>query len=122
MKQHRIQFILIQIDEAHSSRWPVSLPETPEPHTCFDDRLERANMAAKELYNWVDLVNGYHSITIYVDGFNNQFAEIYRAWPDVYYQINPLTKKVLAKSKYGKYGDAVIDKDCLELIVELMSE
>ena len=29
--------------EAHSSAWPVGLPDQPKPHLCLQDRLARAS-------------------------------------------------------------------------------
>ena len=43
MAKKNIYFLLIQIDEAHSTLWPQGLDNTPTPQKCFEERLMRAN-------------------------------------------------------------------------------
>ena len=47
MKNYNIDLILVQIDEAHSTAWPVAVDylfgvEAVEPQQCFQDRVNRA--------------------------------------------------------------------------------
>lgn len=117
MEEKRIIFLLVQIDEAHSQAWPIGLPNAPKPHACFQDRLDQANEFIKN-----------HEIMkpfiVKVDGFNNEFASKFRAWPDEYYMIDS-NYKVLAKSEYEKDNqnnrEGLPDMDCLDLIEEIIS-
>jgi predicted RNA methylase len=84
-----IQLILIQIDEAHSSAWPLGLDNEVNPHKCFQDRIDRANLfaAMNPPYN------------VYIDGWDNEFAETFQAWPDREYFVTK-EKIVLKKASY----------------------
>lgn len=110
MKEHNILFILIQIDEAHSSAWPAGLVNQPEPQKDINGRLYRAQHFVKSENVPLD---------VYVDDWNNEFAECYHAWPDKFYHVNE-NKQVVTKSEYG--SNAVILKDCLEVISEIINE
>jgi hypothetical protein len=110
MKEHKINFILIQIDEAHSTAWPTGLPNTPEPQKSLDERFERAN-------NFVKTYNP--PFEVLVDTWENDFANKYKAWPDKYYCIDK-NFKIIGKSEYGKDKDALINKECYILIEELI--
>jgi hypothetical protein len=108
MKTHKIGFILIQIDEAHSTAWPIGLEKTPLPQSSYEDRMQRAQSFSNQIPS--------DSFQLYIDGWDNQFAEKFRAWPDKYYCINN-QYQVIAKSEYG---DALIKKECTDLILELI--
>jgi hypothetical protein len=110
MNKKNIHFILIQIDEAHSINWPTGLKNTPLPQKNFEERLERANKFVIE-----DKV----PFTVFVDKWENEFANKYKAWPDKYYCLDR-DFKIIGKSQYGKSKDALINKDCCELIEELL--
>lgn len=112
MKQHNIVFILIQIDEAHSSAWPIGLDNQPEPQASFEERVERANIFAPTC-----------PFPVYVDTWSNDFAETYHAWPDKYYCFDQ-SHTVIAKSEYGTEGDenALIKVDCIEVISQLINK
>lgn len=114
MEQNKIKFLLIQIDEAHSTAWPIGLENTPEPQKSFEERIERANIFAKE---------ENPPFPIYIDDWDNLFAETFRAWPDKYYCINN-NYEVIAKAEYGDQGDedAKIIEDCTVLIKKLINE
>lgn len=117
--KHNIHIILIQIDEAHSTAWPLSIDtilkvDQPEPQKTFEDRLSRANY----------FVNNYQPpYDIYIDGWDNQFAEIFRAWPDKYHLIDQ-NMMIIAKSEYGMEGEkeAVILEDCTILLEKIMNK
>lgn len=113
MIKKNIKFILIQIDEAHSTAWPTELQNTPTPQKDLNERVSRANKFVEEnnLYN-------NKAFTVLVDNWENTFAELFRAWPDVYYLVNK-ERNVIAKSEYGKYRDALINVDCTEYLAEL---
>ena len=111
MKEHKINFILIQIDEAHSSAWPIGLKNAPNPQKSLDDRIERALQFIKE---------DEPPFEVLVDTWENDFANKYKTWPDKYYCIDK-NLKIIGKSEYGATTDALINKDCCILIKELMN-
>ena len=110
MKEHKINFILIQIDEAHSTAWPIGLPNTPEPQKSLDERFERANKFVK---------TDKPPFEVLVDTWENDFANKYKTWPDKYYCIDK-NFKIIGKSEYGEAKDALINKECYVLIEELI--
>jgi len=112
LKKHNIQVILIQIDEAHSKDWPVGLEEMPESHKTFQDRINRANY-------FVD--NHKPPYETYIDGWDNEFGEKFRAWPDEYYCVNK-ELEIIGRSEDGLYdeNEAVVLVDCVILLENLM--
>jgi hypothetical protein len=118
MREKQILFILIQIDEAHSTKWKTGLENHPDPHKNIQDRLGRAN-------NFINDSNVTDPFFVYVDNWSNDFAEMYQAWPDKYYHFDS-DLKVLTKSEYGtgtdNHPDALIKFDCLDLIRNLLSQ
>ncbi len=114
MSEAGIKFLLIQIDEAHSTAWPIGLPNPIDPQKTFYDRIERANDFA--MSNKIT-----DPFKVMIDGWDNTFANRFRAWPDKYYLID-LSYKIIAKSEYGKRADALIDVDCITLISNLINE
>ena len=107
-----IGVILIQINEAHSNKWPIGKEHCPSIQKSFKERLDRAN----------DFLTKYECpFPIYVDDWSNNFELRFRAWPDKYYLVND-QKIVVAKSEYGVAGDndGVITKDCTVLLEELL--
>lgn len=118
MIEHNIIFLLVQIDEAHSTKWPIGLINTPEPQISFSDRIKQAN----------DFVLNYDigfAFKILIDGWDNLFAETFRAWPDKYYFIDN-TYKILGKSEYGRVDkgevDALIKYDCCQVINDIINK
>lgn len=114
MKEKQIKFLLVQIDEAHSSAWPIGLPETPEPQKSFNERIERCNTFVSKHH-----INEPFSVLI--DGFDNKFGNMFRAWPDKYYLVDN-NYQVIAKSEYGSKSDALINVDCVDIIMDLLNE
>ncbi len=111
MKEKKIYFILIQIDEAHSTGWNVGLDDLVEPQKNIGERLERANKLAQT-----------SPFDVYVDTWVNDFGEIYHAWPDKYYCFDR-NMTILQQSEYGSSGksNAKIVLDCVDLITSLLS-
>jgi hypothetical protein len=91
LKKNNINVIMVQIEEAHTDLWPIGQDYLPKNHKDFDDRIERANSFIKE-YDC--------PYPVYVDGWDNRFERVFRAWPDKYYFIDE-NKIVLNKSEYG---------------------
>lgn len=101
LKEINVQIILIQIHEAHSTAWPSGLENTPEPHKCFQDRIDRAN-------EFIEKDNP--PFPVYIDGFDDKYEQLFQAWPDKFYAIDK-NFIVNAKSTYGAKADALIDLD-----------
>ena len=110
--------ILIQIDEAHSNAWPLSINELldveqPKPQRTYDDRISRAN----------EFVMKYEPpYPVFIDGWSNDFAELFRAWPDKYHCVNK-DLIVVAKSEYhsGDDKEATVMEDCTVVLEELIN-
>lgn len=112
MRDQKIKFLLVHINEAHSSAWPAGLPDQPEPQKCYADRVCRAEKFVKE-YQPKD------PFVIRVDGWDNRFDNKFQAWPDKYYLIDS-QYKVLAKSEYGAKSDGLINLDSLDLLKDML--
>ncbi len=117
MKQYNINLILIQIDEAHTDKWPIPIDslldvEIAKPQQSFNDRIDRAQYFVKKYKPPFD---------VYVDGWDNKFAETFRAWPDKYHCVDP-DLKLIAKSEYYTEGnkDATIIVDVVDFIKKLI--
>lgn len=117
--KNNIKVILIQIDEAHSTAWPLSINailnvEQPKPQQTFEDRIERANHFIQNYQPPYDVL---------IDGWDNQFAELFRAWPDKYHLVDK-NMMVIAKSEYGIEGakEAVILEDCTVVLQKLIDQ
>ena len=104
--------ILIQIDEAHTDKWPVGL-DHPATQRDMEDRMARARDFVT--INPID----DRSFKVVVDCWSNDFAETFHGWPDKYYCINA-DYKVVAKSEYGRHQDAMVNVDCVDLIKKLL--
>lgn len=118
-----INVILVHIDEAHSSLWPVAIDSIfsqegvtvtqPEPHKSLEDRVARAQ----------DFIDNYKPpFPVFIDYFDNQFAEKYRAWPDRFIIVDH-NKTVFSQAAYHGSGDkeAIIITDCTEVLETLLS-
>lgn len=106
-----IKVVMVQIEEAHTNKWPVGYTYLPTNHANFEDRVQRANEFVKK-YNC--------PYDIYVDGFDNRFEETFRAWPDKYYFLDD-SMRVLNNSIYGKTGemDGKVILDYVHMLQEL---
>jgi hypothetical protein len=112
MQSKGIVFILVQIEEAHSTAWPIGLDHTPQPQVNLEERFERAK-------SFVDTDKPSAEVfPVFVDRWDNSFANRFRCWPDKFYCINK-DHRVVAHSEYG---DAVLVKDCATWIEELLLE
>lgn len=116
IKEAGLNVILVQIDEAHSDAWPINIDkllaiEQPKPQKTFKDRVDRANQ----------FISKYRPpYPVYIDGWDNTFSELFRAWPDKYHCINK-DLIVVAKSEYHTDGkkEAVIMEDYTVLLEKL---
>ena len=106
-----VRLILIQIHEAHSDAWPVGLTEQPAPHANFQCRIDRAN-------EFVDKEEPPYDV--YIDGWDDRFEQLFRAWPDKYYYVD-YDNMVLQTSTYGQRKEALIDYDCKDLVHDLIA-
>lgn len=90
LKKIGIQLVLIQIHEAHSTLWPISLEGEVEPHKCFEDRVKRAN----------EFVEKYNvPYEVYIDGWDNEFDNLFQSWPDREYFVTK-DKTILKTCSY----------------------
>jgi len=112
MASKGIFFLLVQIEEAHTSLWPTGTIKLGVPHADLADRLDRAaTFAATEV--------PAENFKVLVDTWSNMYANRFRAWPDKYYLIDTEHRTVKEKSTYGRHKDAVIDKDCVDVLYSL---
>lgn len=109
MEQMDIGLILIQIEEAHTTKWPLGFADHPENHSTFEDRVKRANKFVSEFPEFEN---------VYVDGWTNDFEQVFQAWPDRFVLIDE-NLVTLEKSEYSM--DAVIIRDYAD-IIETMVE
>lgn len=111
--------ILIQIDEAHSTDWPVYIDailgiEQPAPQASIEERMARAKQFVQK-YN--------PPFDVYVDKWENSFAQTFRAWPDKFVCCNS-DLEIISKSEYhsGNEKEATIIVDYVDLLLELMNK
>jgi len=110
MRSRGIVFLLVQIEEAHSTAWPIGLAHTPTPQASLAARCARAQA-------FVDQERPPHDVfPVCVDAWDNSFAQRFRCWPDKFYCIDR-GRRVLAHSEYG---DAMLKKDCTAWVEELL--
>jgi hypothetical protein len=121
MKEKSIRFLLVHVHEAHSSAWPAGLPDQTEPQKCYKDRIDRAEKFVQTSCSLIDVNDSNSPIIIRIDGWDNCFEQKFRAWPDKYYLIDS-AYKVLARSEYGMFADALIDVDSLDLLKEILNK
>lgn len=111
-----VRLILIQIHEAHSDAWPIGLKDQPKPNNCYQDRIDRAHQFVNENRPPYD---------VYIDGWDDQFEQGFRAWPDRYYYVDLdaalESPRILTTSTYGQRKDALVDYDCQELVKNLLN-
>lgn len=112
MAEKNIKAILIQINEAHSSKWKIGLNHHPTPQSNFQERIDRANKFVTDNNCPYD---------VYIDSWDNIYENTFQAWPDKYYFVDK-NKKVLIKSEYGRVGveDGKIMVDCTEVMRKLV--
>lgn len=114
VKKAGIKVVLIQIDEAHSSAWPMALDNQPEPQSIFQDRIDSANRFVSDYDPPYD---------VYIDGWDNVFANTFRAWPDKYHCVDE-NLKIVSKADYHGDDDgnkeAVVIEDYVVLLKRLM--
>jgi len=95
----------------------VGLPQQPEPQRTFQDRIRRAQQFIAE--------HPDAAPHLYIDGWDDQFEQQFRAWPDRYYYVtssDPIGQPtIITTSSYGQRSDALIDYDCAELIADILA-
>jgi hypothetical protein len=108
MKKNNIGLILIQIEEAHTKKWPLGFLDHPENHNTFENRVSRANEFVKRFTKFEN---------VYIDGWNNIFEETFQAWPDRFVLVDK-DLKILEKSEYS--FNAVIFNDYADIIQSMI--
>lgn len=104
VKKSEYELFFIQINEAHSDRWPLGFTDHPPVQKDFDDRLTKACTFSEEF-----------PYTIFVDTWSDQFEETYHAWPDKYYLIEQSSGKILNHSTYN--DNAEVNNDYAEFLM-----
>lgn len=100
--------IFIQINEAHSSKWPLGLSHHPSVHEDIKDRLSRARQFI-ETYKF--------PYPVYVDKWTDDYERAYHAWPDQYVVIDSTTGNIMSYSEYS--DQALITNDYATLLENL---
>ena len=108
MKKNNIGLLLIQIEEAHTTKWPLGFQDHPINHETFENRVFRANEFKNKFSQFEN---------VYVDGWDNNFENTYQAWPDRFVLIDK-DLKILEKSEYSM--DAVIINDYANIIEQMI--
>lgn len=106
LARSKIRLYLIQISEAHSSLWPVALPDQPEPQQSYEERRQRALR-----YQATD----QPPYPVLVDGWDNHFQNTFHAWPDKYFIVDA-THTI---RYHSQYGNALIKEDLLDILPRL---
>ena len=86
------RLILIQIQEAHSYKWPTGMTDHPTPQMNFKERVERAQKFMTD-FNI--------PFEVYIDPWGDPYERTFHSWPDKYYLIDNKNKKIMDKSKYS---------------------
>lgn len=102
------RLILVQIQEAHTTLWPLGMDNHPEPQRSFEERLARAQRFTAD-YNI--------KYRVVVDPWGDTFEKRFHAWPDKYYLINPQLQ-ITGKSEYR--ADSIVSNDYGELLENLL--
>jgi len=115
LDENNICVLLVYIDEAHSTGWPLGLDDHPQPHANIKDRLRRASEFVSTLAESASV--NHENLYFAVDTWENNFANKYHAWPDKYYFVQLDSGVILEKSMYGNKGkkDAKILEDCTDM-------
>jgi hypothetical protein len=93
------RLILIQIQEAHSNKWPTGMIDHPTIQHTFEERVNRAQQFVKDYTI---------PFEVYIDPWGDPFENTFQSWPDKYYMIDMKNKTIMDKSQYN-YGAAVIN-------------
>lgn len=118
--QKNIHIIFVQICEAHSVEWPIgNNVDYITPHKTLDERFDRADIFVQKYFNNNDIpINEYGPFHLLVDTFDDIFESTFQAWPDKFYLLDK-EKRLISTSTYGAKKDALIDKDYLEILLEM---
>ena len=108
MKNANIGLILVQIEEAHTVKWPLGFADHPINHSTFEARVARANEFKAQFPQFEN---------VYIDSWTNDFENTFQAWPDRFVLIDK-DLKILAKSEYSM--SAVIIDDYADIIESMI--
>lgn len=110
MENNNIGLILVQIEEAHTKKWPIGFTDHPENHKTFENRVDRANEFVSKFPEFKN---------VYVDGWTNDFEQTYQAWPDRFVLVNE-DLIILEKSEYST--NAIIINDYANIISSMIKK
>jgi len=108
MNANNIGLILVQIEEAHTTKWPLGFTDHPSNHHTFEDRVSRAN---EFIVKFPEFEN------VYIDGWTNDFEQEFQAWPDRFVLVDS-DLMILEKSEYSM--GAVIVNDYANIISSMI--
>ncbi len=115
LERKGIKVLLVQVNEAHSSNWPIGLPNQVEPQTDLMDRLQRANDFVRDDVPQYPFIVG-------VDGFDNLIDDTMHLWPDGWICFDH-EWIVTAKSTYtSKRGNGIVDVDLVDFLNQHVHE
>jgi hypothetical protein len=83
------QLVFIQINEAHSDKWPTGFDDHPPVHGDFQERMDKAQSFAESF-----------PYDVYVDTWEDAYENTYHAWPDQFCLIDTHTGSIMDKSRY----------------------
>ena len=107
----KYHLVFVQINEAHSERWPLGFSDHPTVQKNMEERVTRALEFKKE---------NKFPYPLYIDKWSDDFENTYHAWPDQYCVISCDTGEILDMSRYST--DALIVNDYADLIEKEVSE
>lgn len=99
--------VFIQINEAHSNKWPLGLTDHPEVHQSYTDRVNRAEKFVSD-YNF--------PYRVLIDGWSDEFESTYHAWPDQYVLIDVNTGVILDMSRFDGPTEAMVTNDYADVL------
>ena len=111
----RIRVVLVQIQEAHTTRWPLGMTDHPEPQASLEERMERA----RSFRTRFALPSCFRLL---VDPWTDPFEQRFRAWPDCYVMVSAASgdgiRTVEAQSTYSM--DALVITDYAQILTALL--
>ena len=99
---------MVQIEEAHITKWPLGFTDHPENHHTFEDRVLRANEFVSKFPQFKN---------VYVDGWTNDFEHVFQAWLDRFVLID---SDLITLEKFEYSMDAAIIRDHANIIESMV--
>lgn len=98
----QVDFYTIYLAEAHAEdHWPIGSTIKVNAHQTINDRLQAAQYLIDELH-W--------PIPVYCDNMQDEFLELFAAWPLRFYIVHDYTLKYIAEPEGASFS--VSDLSC----------